>query len=667
MQTRFGWLLIIVGLFAAMTQAQAQESRAALRDAAGTGVFLLRSDTRSEWVPALLLNTEMDVDISGPLVQVRIRQEFANPGLAFAEGQYVLPISEQAAVHGMLLEIGERKIRGQVRERQEARALYQQARDSGQRTGLVEQNRPNLFRTSVANIGAGESIAVTLEYTELLTPDAGRFNLRLPLTMTPRYTPQPQPSDSPVAAPGQQHAVEGPIVANLRREGPSHQARLDIYLDSGMQLDNVHSPSHQIEHDYDGRGYQVELTRNPVIMDSDFILEWALPADAGNQAALFSETLDDGHYALLMLSPADRPVSQERQPREVLLIVDTSGSMQGERMRQARQSLIHALGRLQPDDRFNVLEFNHQHSLLFRQPMPATSDHLAEARDWITALQAGGGTEMLPVLHDALTQPTEAGYLRQLVFITDGSVSNEQAILNLIQRRLHNARVFTVGIGAAPNSYLLRKAAEMGRGQFTPVNERDGVADSINRLFDKLEAPVLTDLRIELEEGIQADIWPERLPDLYAGQPLVVALKLNRLPESITLHGHQPEPWQQQLWLPESQQNPGTARLWAQRKIDSLMDRLTQGTAESEVREAVLDVALQHQLMSRYTSFIAIEETPVRSPDEPLLSQQVPNLNPADHHMYPQTSLGLLRLWVLALALFAAALALLLHRRPSHA
>lgn len=657
-----GWLFVIAGLLGQVAQANATSHSMGLQDQAQTGMFLLRSDAGADWQPALLLNTEMDVQISGPMAQVRIRQHFANPGQAFAEGRYVLPVSENAAIHGMLLEIGERRIQGQIRERREAQTMYQQARYSGQRSALVEQRRPNLFSTSVANIDAGESIAVTLEYSELLIPDANRFSLRLPLTMTPRYTPAAQPGDNPRPTTAQHAAVEGPVVARLMHDAPSHEARLNVYLDAGMSLEHIHSPSHLLEQRYDGRGYQIELANNPVIMDSDFILEWELPASAGNQAALFTETLEDGHYALLMLSPADSPVSQQRQPREVMLIVDSSGSMQGERMRQARQSLIHALDRLQPEDRFNVLEFNHHHSQLFRQPQAATQDNLDRARHWVNALRADGGTEMLPVLRDALSQPSEPGYLRQLIFITDGSVSNEQEVLNMIQYRLQQARLFTVGIGAAPNSYLLRKAAEIGRGHFTPVNDSDGVTESINRLFEKLEAPVLTGLSLEMDPGIQAEMWPPKLPDLYAGQPLVVAMKLDRLPESIILHGHQPEPWQQELTLPEAHANPGTAKLWARRKIESLMDRLTEGETEQSVREAVLEVALRHQLMSRYTSFIAIEQTPVRPLEEPLLGQRIPNLNPADHHLYPQTSLGLLRLWLSVLALFTAALALLAPR-----
>lgn len=657
------WIFIISSLFCQYLLASEPDNQQPQ-----TGTFLLRANAQSDWQPALLLNTDVNVEISGPIAEVRVRQHFSNPGNAFAEGSYVLPLSENAAVHGMTLNIGERKIVGQIHEKAEARAIYEQAKRNGQQTGLTEQQRPNLFRTSVANIGAGEQITVTLEYTELLVPDANNYSLRLPLTMTPRYAAKAQASDHPI--PRQSHSQahpEGPIVAANAAGSASHQARLSIYLDQGMELAQVHSPSHALSADYDGRGYAVRLAQNPVSMDRDLVLQWQLPAAAGNQAALFSEQLSDDHYALLMLSPAAQPVSSERQPREVFLIIDTSGSMQGERIRQARRSLIHALGRLQPEDRFNVLEFNSYHSMLFREPQRANTENLEQASQWVAGLNADGGTEMLPVLRDALSQPNEPGYLRQLIFITDGSVSNEQEVLSMIQQRLRQSRLFTVGIGAAPNNYLLRKAAELGRGQFTPINESQGVSDAMNRLFEKLESPVLTDLRISLPDGVQAEIWPQKLPDLYAGQPLVVAMKLNRLPEQITLHGQQPEPWQQELKLPAEQQHNGVARLWARSKIESLMDQLQRGTDESEVRPAVLEVALQHQLMSKYTSFVAVEQTPVRDPSEALHQQQIPNLNPVDHRMYPQTSLGLTRIWMLAALMLLAALALLFWRRPAHA
>jgi len=224
-----------------------------------------------------------------------------------------------------------------------------------------------------------------------------------------------------------------------------------------------------------------------------------------------------------------------------------------------------------------------------------------------------------------------------------------------------------VGIGAAPNNYLLRKAADIGRGQFTSVSDGQGVSAAMNQLFSKLEAPVLTNLRIAMDEGVSAEIWPEKLPDLYADQPLVVAMKLNRLPRSITLYGNQPEPWQQELDVPQAQQHKGVSTLWARSKIESLMDRITQGEPEPIIREAVLEVALRHQLLSRYTSFVAVDKTPVRQAQEPLNSQQIPNLNPIDHQAYPQTSLGLLQIWLLAAMLLMAGLAMLYWQRPRHA
>ena len=658
MKTAITWLLLCISLFSNATQASTENPE--------TGMFLLRSDDGS-WQPALLLNTDMQVQISGPVAEVQIRQSFSNPGGAFAEGRYVLPTSESAAIHAMTLEIGERRINGQIQEREQARKTYQQARDNGQQTGLVEQQRPNLFSTSVANIGAGETISVILSYTELLQPDAGRYSLRLPLTMTPRYNARPQPVDGQQRKPNASSASpEGPIVASLWRDGPSHQADIQITLDSGFALHEVSSPSHAISSHFDGRRYRVQLLENPVVMDRDFVLNWQLPSEAGNQVAVFTEQVGEDHYALMMLSPAAQPVSRQRQPREVFLILDTSGSMQGERIRQARSSLIHALSRLQPEDRFNVLEFNSEYSMLYREPVPASEENLSEARSWVAGLPAGGGTEMLPVLRAALTQPNEAGYLRQLIFITDGSVSNEREVLQMIQQRLRQARIFTVGIGASPNSFLLRKAAEVGRGQFTSIDDRSGIEQSMERLFEKLESPVLTHLQLELPEGIDAEIWPQKLPDLYSDQPLLIAMKLNQLPEKVALHGRQPALWEQHLQIPEPQQGNGIARIWARRKIEAAMDRLNEGAGEDEVRDLVLPVALEHQLMSRFTSFVAVEEQPVRAADEPLDSQRVPNLNPVDHRLYPQTSLGLNGLWALAIALLLAGL-LILNWKPRHA
>jgi len=632
---------------------------------AETGALLLRGDASQDWQPALLLETRYDVQVSGPAVRVKVEQRFRNSLDQFAEGVYAFPLSERAGVHGMQMVIGERRIMGRIEEKARARQIYEQARARGHATALVEQRRPNIFSTSVANIEPGRDIVVSLEYTELLVPDGPRLSLRLPLTMTPRYRPQPvaHAEDAAAAQAPDLAGPEGPILPQGVPPTESHRTRLSLQLDAGQALARLASPSHAIRQQVDGHRHRITLQSESVPMDRDFVLEWQLQGGASSRVNVFAERVDGELHALLMLMPGDLPAQAERLPREVILVIDTSGSMAGERMRQARESLIYALSRLQPEDKFNVLEFNHQHSMLFRDLQPADARNIAQAQSWVGRLQASGGTEMLPVLRDALAFPSDPAYLRQLIFITDGSVSNEADILALIERRRHRTRLFTVGIGAAPNSYLLRKAAELGRGSYNFIAHSHEVEAQMALLFEKLERPVLTDLRLELPAGIEAEYWPQELPDLYAGQPLLVAMKLNQMPSHLRLHGRQPEPWQQPFSLPAEQQHAGAAVLWARQKIDGLMDQLSQGQGEEVVRQQVLPVALKHRLLSAYTSFVAVDEQPVRAADQSLHGETVGNLNPVDHQ-YPQTSLGLLQKWLLALVLGLMG-ALLLRRRTA--
>jgi Ca-activated chloride channel family protein len=661
-----GCWLILMGLCWQAARGDGGEPLDQWINEADTGAFLMR-DASGGWTPALLLDTEVDIRVSGPVARVSLVQRFRNHGGEFSEGVYVFPMPENSAVHGMVLGIGERRIVGDIREKEQAKKIYQQAKRDGRRAGIVEQRRANMFLTKVANIGAGEQVTVTLHYTELLVPDGQRFSLRFPLTMTPRYSPNAEWQDEESRAPvtvAEQQPVEGLIHPDHALPENSHRVQISAYVDAGQEVSDLASSSHQIRHQFDGRGYRVVLPAESVPMDQDFVLSWRLRGGAGSRASLFTETLNNEHYAVLMLNPAEQPAKGNRMPREVILIIDTSGSMSGERIRQAQKSLVYALQQLQPEDRFNVLEFNSRYRLLYRQMMPASFANIEDASDWVNDLVADGGTEMLPVIEDALSLPTDPAYLRQVIFVTDGSVSNEQAVLQMIQRRLHRARLFTVGIGAAPNNYLLSKAAEIGRGTFTYIGSASEVSTHMAALFDKLEKPVLTDLRIDWPEGVEAEAWPEKLPDLYVGQPLVVAMKLNRLPDAVTIRGRSPEPWQQHMTVPDGQHHPGVATLWARSKIDSLMNRIIAGEREENIRPQVLDVALEHRLISRYTSFVAVEENPVRAPDAPLLTQELGNRNPVDH-VYPQTSLGLMQLWLIsALCLLLAVLCWLMSLPP---
>lgn len=661
---RFGFLIALLLMLgrAGLAGATPVHINSWLNDA-GTGALLLRASGQPDWQPALLLDTRFDVQVSGPVVRVKVEQRFRNTLEGFAEGVYAFPLSERSAVHGMQMQIGERRIVGRIEEKARARQIFEQARAHGQATALVEQRRPNIFSSAVANIEPGRDMVVSLEYTEMLVPDGARLSLRLPLTMTPRYQPQAtvHPENPPVMQVHDLTGPEGLILPPGVSPAESHRTQLHVQLDAGQPLASLASPSHAIRLRADGQRHRIELETDTVPMDRDFVLNWQLQGGPASRVNVFAERVDGELHALLMLMPGDLPVQAERQPREVILVIDTSGSMGGERIRQARDSLIFALGRLKPEDRFNVLEFNHRHSMLYRDLQAASPRRVAEAQAWVRRLQADGGTEMLPVLRDALAFPSDPGYLRQVIFITDGSVSNEADILALIEHRRHQARLFTVGIGAAPNSYLLRKSAELGRGQYHVIADSNEVEAQMAQLFEKLERPVLTDLRLELPEGIVADHGPQELPDLYAGQPLMVALKLNHMPSHLTLHGQQGGAWQQRFTLPEEQAHAGAGVLWARQKIEGLMDQLSQGRDEETVRQQVLPVALKHRLLSAYTSFVAVDETPVRPADQALHGEAVANLNPVDHQ-YPRTSLGLLQKWLLAL-LLALSAALLLRRR----
>lgn len=661
-----GYLILLAGLLGRMSFANPAPAHInTWLNEAETGALLLRGDEHQEWQPAMLLETRFDVQISGPVVRVKVEQRFRNTLDQFAEGVYAFPLSERSGVHGMQMVIGERRIVGRIEEQARARQIYEQARARGQSTALVEQRRPNIFNTSVANIDPNSDIMVSLEYTELLIPDGPRLSLRLPLTMTPRYLPMAaEHAENPVPAmAAEASGPEGLILPNNGLPDNSHRTILSIQLDAGQPLDSLSSPSHVIQQQSNGNRHRIVLPAESVPMDRDFVLDWQLHSSPSSRVNVFAERVDGDLHALLMLVPGDLSEQTERMPREVIMVIDTSGSMSGERMREARDSLIYALGRLQPEDKFNVLEFNHQHSMLFRDLLPANAENLAEAEAWVSRLEANGGTEMLPVLRDALSFPSDPAFLRQIIFITDGSVGNEADILNLIERRRHRARLFTVGIGAAPNSYLLRKAAELGRGSYNFIAHANEVEAQMALLFEKLERPVLTDLRLELPAGIEAEYWPQELPDLYAGQPLLIAMKLNRMPTHLTLHGRQPEPWQQQLSLPAEQQHAGAAVLWARQKIEVLMDQLSQGQDPEQVRQEVLEVALKHRLLSAYTSFVAVDEQPARKPDQALHSQELGNRNPVDHQ-YPQTSLGLLQKGLLALFLGLMG-ALLLRRKAA--
>jgi Ca-activated chloride channel family protein len=617
---------------------------------------------------ALHHESEAQVTIKGMLAKVVLRQTFENNSNEWVEGIYVFPLGETAAVNHMVMEVGERRILAQIKEKQEAERMYQEARREGRRAALTEQQRPNLFTQSIANIAPGEVVTIELHFHEAVSYADNTFRWRLPTSLTPRYIPGAPLSEESLQLPingwslptdqvpdahritpfmDVSKALDAPPLVN-RLEKPRNPIRIQLRLDAGLPLAEIRGSYHQLRLHKNGDVHSVTTVPEMVSMDRDFEISWKTPAGQSPDAAFFTEEVKGEDYGLLMVLPPQQAL-QQRLPREVIFIIDTSGSMSGTSIRQARQSLLMALERLQSTDRFNVIEFNSEHFPLFDQPRYAGSRELKAARRFVEKLEARGGTEMAAALQTAMASPAPEGYLKQLVFITDGSVGNETALLQMIHQQLGDARLFTVGIGSAPNSFFMRKAAEFGRGTFTFVGSQQEVGEKMQALFSKLETPVLSNLKIEWPLGLNAEVWPKKLPDLYQGEPLLVSVKFEgKLPpgSQIRLSGEQAgQTWSRDLLLtPANSKRPaaGVSLRWARAKIEALLDEKTRGRHEDEVRAQVLQLALEHQLVSPYTSLVAVEEIASRPQGEGLNTEPVANLLPHGQTLqalsYPQTA-----------------------------
>lgn len=604
-----------------------------------TGSLLLRM--QSGYVIATRMNTGIDARISGLAARVKVRQTFRNDGQDWVEGIYVFPLPDNAAVDRLRMLIGERVIEGEIREKEQARKEYDAAKTSGKKTSLVEQRRANMFASSVANIAPGETIVIEIEYLETLRYDEGSFSLRFPLTITPRYipgTPLPGRKGSGWAPDTTKVTDASLITPPVVTRSNDHKVSFAATIDAGVPLELIASRYHPIDiSDVSGR-YEVKLANPDTPMDHDIELTWRPVPDSAPRAAVFTETVNGRPHLLVMLLPPDDVSAPATSiPRELIFIIDTSGSMHGTSLSQALRALTLALDGLEPQDRFNVIQFNSVTSALFGKSVDATPNNVRIAKQYVAGLKANGGTEMRPALSLALGYPLYESHLRQVIFITDGSVGNEDELFGLIEQKLGNARLFTVGIGSAPNSWFMRKAAEAGHGTFTLISALHEVNEKTGRLFRKLEQPQITDIVLEWPGGTVAESYPRTIPDLYVGEPIIVRALLDAEPNQgdlLRVSGNSMlGTWGAELTVDTAEVSPGVAALWARARIEDLLDRERRGAPHEEVRKAVIDTALTHHLVSKYTSLVAVDKTPARPQDETLSKEQVPSLLPYGQSM----------------------------------
>ena len=602
------------------------------------GTLLLKM--RDGYNSATGINTDVRVEVTGLIVRATLRQSFRNDSSEWTEGIYVFPLPAGAAVDQMRLEIGDRLIEGEIREKEKAKAEYEKATREGKRSSLVRQQRPNLFTTSVANIAPGETITVEIGYLDTARYDEETFSLRVPMTLTPRYipgTPLPDRQGSGWSPDTHEVPDASMITPPMVASSADHRVSLSANIRPGMPLSLIASRYHPVNISRMADGYDVSFAPGDVPMDHDIELLWRPVKEDAPHAMAFTETVGGEPHLLLMVMPPDAAEAVTIPPREVIFVIDTSGSMHGVSIEQARSALLLALEGLRPEDRFNVIQFNSVTQPLFPASVQASPDRIETARRYVDGLAANGGTEMRPALELALAGRPRENELRQVIFITDGSVGNEDALFTLIGQRLGASRLFTVGIGSAPNGWFMQKAAEAGRGTFVTISALHEVEEKMQRLFRKIEKPMLTDLAIEWPSDLALETYPATVPDLYAGEPVVIKARLSQDPragDQLRITGRLAAgSWGVELPLADSQSGAGIAAVWARAHIAELLERGRRAADPESVREAVTRTALRHHLVSKHTSLVAVDKTPARTAAQKLASEQVPNLVPYGQDM----------------------------------
>jgi Ca-activated chloride channel family protein len=631
----------------------APESAARLEwptDLGGAGLVVRGAGTApaeaGAWQAAPTVATAVSITVTGIVARARVDQTFDNPSDELVEAVYVFPLPEGAAIDRLELEAGGRRIVGQVRERREARRTYETAKQEGRRASLLEQARPDLFTVAVAGIAPHDRVTVHLEYQELVRYDLGIFRLRFPLVAAPRYTPPadratsavldsmtaPPPAGGPAVA-LDPPAPAAPVVVpgSLSAATALRPVRLTVDLRAGIPLASVESPTHALRVRRPEKGlWRAELADAEVPADRDFELVWRPRRESAPTLARFEEDVDGERYAALLFLPPAPDVPEAPIPRDLVIVLDTSGSMGGASIEQAKRAVRAALSRLGPADRFDVIRFADDAEALFPASVAADPRSLGEAYAWVDGLQADGGTNMRPALRLALDDPPDPTVVRQVLFVTDGCVGNEEELFSFLEQHLGRSRLFTVGIGSAPNSWFMTRAAELGRGTHTFIGSVGEVEDKMAGLFAKLERPVLADLDVAWDDP-SAESYPQLPPDLYVGEPLLLVARLERPDAGVEVSGRRADtPFDQTLAPATPRPASGLDKLWARRKIDALEAAMRAPGADGDaLRGQIVDLALAHGLTSRYTSFVAVEERPSVAPGTPQDTRAVPNLLPA--------------------------------------
>ncbi|NOY23574.1 MAG: VWA domain-containing protein, partial [Acidobacteria bacterium] len=571
--------------------------------------FFVKSDDPS--VDRLPLKaTSAKVTIVGVIADVTVTQEYRNVGEKPLEATYIFPGSTRAAVYGMKMTIGKRTLVAKIEERQKARQDYEQARNEGRSASLLEQQRPNVFQMSVANIMPGDVIKVELKYTELLVPTDGVYNFVYPTVVGPRYSETPDEPDQP------DKWVKNPYLH--QGEVAPYTFGLSVDISSPIPVQDVFSPSHKINVAFDGpKMAMIHLDKSEKTGGNrDFILNYRLSGEK-IQSGLMLYRGKSENFFLLMAEPPKRVSPEEIPPRDYVFIVDVSGSMRGFPLDISKALLKKLISSLKPTDSFNVLLFSGGNRLLSPTSLPATKENVKQAVTLIDNLRGGGGTRLLPAMKKALALPMNEGVSRSMVVVTDGYVSVEKATFQMIRENLNNSNLFAFGIGSSVNRYLIEGMARAGLGEpFVITNPKDA-AKTAEKFRSYIQSPVLTDIKVNFDGFDVYDVEPVSIPDLFAGRPVVMFGKWKgKMAGKVTVTGISGKgSYKAEFKVTDKlnrKKNAALRYLWARTRIAELSDYARFD--ESEIKPTVTELGLKYNLLTAYTSFVAID-TKIRNKD----------------------------------------------------
>lgn len=577
-----------------------------------------------------LKHTGVKAEISGFVAEVSVTQVFGNPADKPIEAVYVFPLPENAAVNEMELKVSGRVVKGQIKKREDARQLYEEARAQGRTAALLDQERPNIFTQSVANIPPGQEITVTLKYIQDLDHDHGVYRFSFPMTVGPRYIPG-QPRGKSGTGWGRDTAqvpdtsrITPPVVRPGQRSG--RDISVEVKLNAGIGVKNIRSASHEITVKTQGEAAsEIGLDPEDRIPNKDFLLTYEPAGVAVDAAVLAHKDGKEGYLTLMVQPSADFPLS-EVTPKELVFALDVSGSMEGFPLETAKETALRCLEGMNPGDTFQVFSFASGNQLHFDRPLRNTPENVALGRSVINGIRGGGGTEMLDALRKVLEFPKDPARMRIVLFMTDGFIGNDPEILAFVKKHLNNSRIFPLGVGSSPNRYLLEEMAVLGKGKVEYVRQDEKHAKlekMIERFYDRISRPVLTDLAVDWKGLDVLDPSPAAMRDLFAGQPVFIHARYKESGSaSIALTGKmRGKPWEMRVKvdLPASEPaNSAMGPLWARARIAELT-REMYGSEDEGIKDRITALALEHKLVSDYTSFVAVDQSTASAGQTPLL------------------------------------------------